>query len=116
MTIPGNTSVYSLSRNAIIRSAEEIDWEQTYVSSVLRSFVPHCDQSVRVIPELDTREQLEYFINCCVQLIKRNVKLFKSNDIIKTSPNTLAGKVIWYLLKKARFYDCKKFIGARKIY
>jgi len=93
-------------------NTERIDWEETYVSSVLRSFTPQVDQSVRILPELLPRAQLENFLKCVLVLIKRNVRLDKTNDVIKTTHNTLAGKVISFLLKKCLFEDCKNFLEA----
>eukprot|EP00826_Nyctotherus_ovalis_P007894 TRINITY_DN12032_c0_g3_i1.p1 TRINITY_DN12032_c0_g3~~TRINITY_DN12032_c0_g3_i1.p1 ORF type:complete len:247 (+),score=47.83 TRINITY_DN12032_c0_g3_i1:137-877(+) len=115
MNFPGSLSAYSLSRYSSGMSTERINWEETYVSSVLRSFAPLVDVSVRVLPELLTHSQLENFLKCAAALIKRNTRLSKANDIIKTTHNTLAGKVMSYLLKKCYFEDCKAFFEERTL-
>jgi hypothetical protein len=112
LDIPGSafTSVVAKCSNGC--TTERINWEETYVSSVLRSFTPQLDVSVRILPELMSHPQLDNFLKCVLSLIKKNVRLSKTNDVIKTTQNTLAGKVISYLLKKCLFEDCRNFLKA----
>lgn len=105
---------YTLSRNGTKTQLSHLDWLKTHVSSVLRSFCPHVISSMRVLPELETRTQLQFFLNACLTLIKNNINVPKVNDFIKSTHNYLVGKVIKYLLEKCKLEDCKNFINSCK--
>ena len=115
LAFPGKMEVYSVSETsrAYVSDAE---WIKTYVFSILRAFSPLLGPGVRILPELSTRVQYRYFLQCALALIKNGVKVEKVNDSIKTSQNYLAGRVMKYLLQKSKLEDCKEFLESRKIY
>lgn len=86
INIPGQMKLFAFSSEASILSVNDRLWQRGFVSSVLRSMCKVKFYQGKIMEELETREEFEYFFKCLVEVIK-------SNDLPSSVDEEKEGKV-----------------------
>ena len=110
ISIPGGTHVYAVnSENAKqpISGAQEPQWNFVFVSSILRSLEPKNSDHVKIVAELDTKENFQDFITVASNLYKTGYgKRFGDVlDRVRDGSSILLNKIGEYLISKRRITE-----------
>lgn len=113
VSIPGGTNVYSINQDNLKSPISGIQWNFVFISSILRSFNPLYAQGVKVVSELQTKEDFKDFLLVSGSLHKAGY----SNKFVEYDPKAysvnsyLLSEISNYLRRQRRINELAEFLN-----
>lgn len=112
VNIPGGTNAYSMTHENVKAPITGIEWNFVFVSSILRAFNPQYSNCLRIVNELETKQDFSDFLLVVGSLHKAGYSnSFVETDVTNSSVcSYLLNEVCTYLREKKRINELIEFM------